>query len=91
MQVLLLSPGYFAVPPLQLLRTLQFSPGLLPARLPNLPDLRPVKTSQHCRSARVAEHEQKATATNLRWKFGKSKNHRPGNEVGIRTLWAWHQ
>jgi len=39
----------------------------------------------------VAGRGQKATAANLRWKFGKAKSHHLDNEVGTRSPLAWRQ
>ena len=85
-QALLLPPGYFAVPSLHVLKVSQFSLWLPPDQQPDLPDPWPVKTTRRGQSAHAAGREQKATATNLPWKFGKAKSHRPDNEVGTRSL-----
>ena len=70
---------------------LQSSPGIPPDPPRDRPHLQPVKTSQYGLPARVAGCGQKATAANLRWKFGKAKRHHLDNEVGTRSPLAWRQ
>ena len=74
-----------------MLQPLQPSPGIPPDPPRDRPHLQPVKTSQCGQPARAAGRGQKATAANLRWKFGKAKRHHLDNEVGTRSPLAWRQ